>query len=307
MNQRLPSPNALRVFEAAARHGKFARAAKELHVTPAAVSQQIKALENQLGVSLFHRRGRDVVLTETGQRILPGLQDGFQRIAKAIEEAWTVENSRILTITLGPAFTTKWLVPRLHRFRERHPDIDVRFSMHGEPIDETAVLKTDLAVRFGDGVYPGYRIDLLFEEVYVPLCSPRLLEGARPLRSPGDLRHHVLLHTAFQTATAAAPDWVDWLAIAGCDDVDPNEGLHLEAADHALQAAIDGAGVILGHRRLADADINAGRLVQPFPIRVPSDMAFYLICPEANAGRPKIRAFREWMLEEVAVNDGRSP
>ena len=298
MSNRIPSLNALRTFEASARHLNFKRAAEELHVTPAAVSQQIKMLEADLGVVLFHRRGRETLLSEKAQRLLPFVQEGFKQIAEGVTVVRNTERS-VLGITVGPAFIVKCLVPGLHEFRTLHPDIEVRITTRLEPI-ELETLSTDLAIRIGDGNYPGFQVDRLFEERFAPLCSPRLLEGTHPLCEPEALQHHVLLHTHLQDTVMGAPNWLDWLEFAGVKGVDGRSGLYLEPAEHALQAAIDGAGVILGFCRLAADDIRAGRLVEPFPIAVPSSVGYCLICPRQTVEHPKISAFRKWILERTA-------
>ncbi|MCG8401696.1 MAG: LysR substrate-binding domain-containing protein, partial [Firmicutes bacterium] len=250
------------------------------------------------GVVLFHRKGRETLLSENGQRLLPYVQEGFKRVAEGVEAIRRTDRS-VLSITVGPAFTIKWLVPRLHEFRILHPDIDVRISTQIEPI-ELETLATDLAIRIGDGNYPGYRVHQLFEERFAPLCSPKLAEGRHPLRKPEALKYHVLLHTYLQDTLMGAPNWLDWLKYAGVENVDGRNGLFLELADHAIQAAIDGAGVILGFCRLSSDDIRAGRLVEPFPIPIPSNIGYYLVCPQPTAEQPKISAFRKWILDRTA-------
>lgn len=299
MESRLPSLKALRVFEAAARHLKFVKAAEELHVTPGAVSQQIRALEEELGVALFHRCGRDISLTETGRRVFDGVHDALGLIGRTINDALKLESQGALSVTVGPAFAVKWLAPRIHRFYEMRPDINVQLFIQTEPI-ELETLKTDMAIRFGNGVYPGYHVTFLFKEKILPMCSPKLLEGPWPLRTPDDLKHHVLLHTWVQDNKANTVGWAEWLEYAGVKDIDPEKGLFLETIDRALQAAVDGAGVVLGFCRLADADIRGGRLVLPFTIGPPSDRAYYVVCPNQTAARPKIAAFRDWLLNELA-------
>jgi LysR family transcriptional regulator, glycine cleavage system transcriptional activator len=298
MSRRLPPLNPVRAFEAAARNLSFSKAADELNVTPAAVSHQVKTLEDFLGVSLFRRVNRAVLLTDAGQACLPGVGEGLDRIASAFERLEAMESTGPLTVAVGPAFAAKWLVPHLEDFHGAYPEIDVRLLAKPEPIvfDPGHM---DVAIRFGDGDYPGFRVDRLFPDSIVPLCSPALLEGANPLRQPDDLRHHTLLHFDFQRLGSKSPEWRMWLEAAGVEGVRATRGPHFDHADHSIQAALDGHGVVLGLRRLVRTDIAAGRLVVPFDLPLPIDLAFYLICPEESADRPKVSAFRSWIVDRI--------
>ena len=204
-------------------------------------------------------------------------------------------------------FAVKWLVPRLQRFGALHPDIDVRMSSSLRLIDFQRD-PFDAAIRLGRGKYPGLEAVKLFDESVTPLCSPRLLDSAPPLRSPDGLRHHALLHDDSIGFDPKAPNWESWLRQAGARRVNASRGPHFSQPDLALQAALDGVGVVLGWRYLAADDIVAGRLVQPFELVLPLGSAFHLVYPEASAGRPKIAALREWLLKETAhvVVDGNS-
>lgn len=308
MAERLPPLNALRAFEAAARHLSFSQAAEELHVTPTAISHQIKGLEAYLGAPLFHRLNRALVLTENGQAALPKLQEGFACLAEAVRELQDPpDQQRPLTVWAPPSFTAKWLVPRLPHFAALHSGIDLRVSASDSQLDRGltpgAVLDglrkegIDVAIRFGHGDYPSCQVDKLFAVSVVALCSPNLLEGEHPLRRPEDLRHHALIHD--ETAYAGRPDWATWLEAAGVDGVDATRGLHFNHVSLAMEAAVEGQGVVLSLTPLAADDLAAGRLISPFTLRLPVPYAYYVICPEEAAEQFEIAAFRGWLLEEA--------
>jgi LysR family transcriptional regulator, glycine cleavage system transcriptional activator len=292
MTRRLPPLNALRAFEAAARHLSFTRAADELHVTQTAISHQIRGLEERLGVRLFRRLPRGLLLTEEAQRYLPPVRDAFDRIAAATEQLGAGSSGGRLTVSVLPSFAAKWLVPRLGRFRVAHPDLDLRISASSQLVD-FARDDVDVAIRMGRGRYPGLRVDRLFGESMVPVCAPELLTGPQPLRRPEDLRHHVLLHDDDHTG------WQLWLELAGVKGVDPRRGPIFTDSAMVVQAAAEGQGVAIARRVLAAADLAAGRLVQPFEVSVPHDLAYYLVSPEATAEQPRIKAFRAWLLTEA--------
>jgi LysR family glycine cleavage system transcriptional activator len=304
MTRRLPPLNALRAFEAAARHLSITRAAEELNVTPAAVSHQVKTLEDYLGLPLFRRLTRALMLTDAAQAALPALRDGFDSLAEGAERLRAYDASGPLVVSVMPTFAAKWLVPRLDRFREVDPDIDVRIDATDRVID-FAREDADIGIRYGPGVYPGLRVDRLFSDEVFPVCSPALLDGPRPLATPADLRWHTLLHENWGVANDRWPDWRMWLRAAGVDDVDPSRGPRFSHLTMTIQAAIAGHGVALGSTVLAADDLAAGRLVRPFELRLstPVDFAYFVVCPEAAADRPKIVAFREWLLAEA----GRRP
>ena len=293
---RLPPLKAVRSFEAAARHLSFSKAADELFVTPAAVSHQVKALEEWLGVPLFIRLNRAVILTKEGQTYLLGVRKGLEAIGVATDNIMRQDASGALHVDTLPSFAARWLLPRLSRFREAHPDIDVRLSASDHLTDFNRE-DVDVVVRYGHGNYPGLRVDkLLTEEVMFPVCSPALLEGRHPLRTPGDLKHHTLLHDDMRI------DWQAWLIMAGVVDVDPKKG----PSSMLLSAAIEGQGIALGRSTLAADDLLAGRLVQPFDIQpIQAHHSYYLVCPEATADRPRIAAFRDWIMKEASESFGR--
>jgi LysR family glycine cleavage system transcriptional activator len=301
MSRRLPPLNSLRAFEAAGRHLSFKKAAEELHVTPAAISQQVRILEEHCGTELFHRLTRALRLTEAGKAALPALREGFDRLAEAAERMRASGKGGILTVSVAPSFGAKWLVPRLDRFRAAHPEFDVR-------IDATDALASfsgdgvDVALRYGRGVYRGLRSECLMREVAFPVWSPRLQERGPPLKRPEDLRHHTLLHVQWKMEDDAAPNWRMWLRAAGVAGIDAERGPRFTIENMAVEAAIAGQGVALVSGALVAADIRAGRLVRPFPPAVSEATAFsyYLVYPEARANDPKVVAFRDWVRAEIA-------
>jgi LysR family glycine cleavage system transcriptional activator len=296
LSRRLPPLNALRAFEAAARHLSFTRAAAELNVTQTAISHQIRALEERLGVRLFRRLPRGLLLTEEAQRYLPPVRDAFDQIALATERLTAAGASATLTVSVLPSFAGKWLVPRLGRFRVAHPDLDLRISASSDLVD-FARDDVDVGIRMGRGDYPGLRVDRLFGEALVPVCSPALLQGEHSLRRPEDLRHHLLLHDDDYSG------WELWLALVGVAGVDARRGPLFTDSAMVVQAAAEGQGVALARRQLAAGDLAAGRLIQPFEVTIPHDLAYFLVCPAATAGQPKIAAFRDWLLAEAARED----
>lgn len=309
MAERLPPLNALRAFEAAARHLSFSKAAQELHVTPAAISHQIKALEDHLGVQLFRRLNRGLILTEAARKGLPKLQEGFQSLTEAAAQFCDQAGESILTVWAAPSMAAKWLVPRLARFAALHPGIEMRVFANVSLMDTKNSLQMatslfreqgiDLAIRFGQGHYPGCQVDKLYSVAAVPLCSPRLLKGRHPLRQPDDLRYHTLIHD--DTPYEGRPTWADWLKAAAVEGIEATRGLHFNQVSLALGAAVDGQGVVLSLKPLAAHDLTAGRLIMPFDLSLPLQYAYYVICPEETAGLPKIVAFREWLLREAGT------
>ncbi len=304
MSRRLPPLNSLRAFEAAARHLSFKKAAGELHVTPAAVSHQVRTLEEYCGAQLFHRLARALRLTEAGQAALPPLREGFDKLAEAADAMRAGERAGILTVSVAPTFGAKWLIPRLDRFRAAHPEFDVRIDASYTLVNFAAD-GVDVALRFGRGVYRNLRSECLMSEVALPVCSPQLLERDPPLRRPEDLRHHTLLHVQWRTEDDAAPSWRMWLRAAGIEGVDAERGPRFNVEGMALEAAIAGQGVALASAAVVEGDLKAGRLVQPFPPSASQATAFsyYLVYPEAKAGDPKVMAFRDWVLAEVAPDE----
>lgn len=297
---RLPPLNSLRAFNAAARHMSFQNAAEELFVTPAALSYQIRHLEEHLGVKLFNRLNRAVELTEMGRLIAPGIREGFARLSQTMQQLERRKASNVLVVSAGPAFTAKWLAPRLYRFVSKHPDIDARISSSVKVVNlETD--DVDVGIRFGRGQYANCSSEKLFDEYVTPMCSPSLMTGDHPLRVPADLKGHTFIHDDTHVGFFELADWQGWLKAAGVNDVDPNHRkLQFNVADHALDAAIAGAGVVLGRLALAQGDIDAGRLIMPYDLKIKADFSFYLVHLTSRSSDPNIRAFRDWLLEEIS-------
>jgi LysR family glycine cleavage system transcriptional activator len=289
--RRLPSLNALKAFEASARQESFTKAAHELSVTQGAVSQQVKALEAELGVRLFTRERQRLVITEAGRAYLEVVRDAFDRLAMGTERLLQRQKSGTLTITTSPNFAAKWLVHRLGRFLEAHSGIDLRISASIQHVDFTHE-DIDLAIRHGDGQWPGLHVTRLCSEQLVPVCSPKLLTGSGALRSPGDIKHHTLLHTN------STGDWGNWLARAGVDGVDFKHGIVFNQASIAIDAAIDGQGIALARTALASSDLISGRLARPFAQVLEVPYAFWIVGTKSAADLPKISTFREWLLKE---------
>lgn len=294
---RLPSLNALRAFEAGARHLSFTKAAEELHVTQAAISHQVKALEAELGVALFRRFTRRLELTTAGQRLLPPISEAFGRIGHAVAELKQGDAERPLTVSVISCFSGKWLVPRLSRFHAAHPDIDLRFH-HTVALADFARDEVDMAVRWGPGGWPGVEAELLKPEAQTPVCSPALLDDEKPLHRPEDLRHHVLLHDYDHD------DWLRWLSMMGVEGVEARRGPVFDDSNVLIEAVIDGQGVALGDPSLLRGELESGRLVQPFDLVLPSDWAYYIVYPPGALKQPKVRAFRDFLLAEAAREQG---
>ena len=293
MARRLPSLNALKAFEAAARHESFTRAAAELNVTQGAVSHQVKALEAELGLKLFNRQPQRLVISEVGRDYLVVVRDAFDRIAAGTDHLLQRQNAGVLTVSTSPNFASKWLVHRLGRFAELHPTIDLRVSATLHHVD-FAREDVDVAVRHGEGTAPGLHITRLYTEELVPVCSPGLLRGRHPLRKPADLVHHTLLHLDHRQ------DWSKWLDAASVTGADLSRGPVLNQASMCIDAAVDGQGVALARTGLAAWDLIAGRLVRPFSLALPVPYAYWIVCPKATAKLPKIVTFRDWLLAEAA-------
>ena len=294
MADRLPPLNALRSFDVAAKHLSFTKAAGELNVTHSAVSHQIKALEDWLGVPLFRRVNRGLVLTDAGQAYLKPVRDSFERLGEATRRLRIRERSGPLVVSVMPSFAAKWLMPRLRRFRERHPDIDVRISASSQ-LTDFAREDVDICIRYGRGVWPDVDIELLIRETMFPVASPRLVEGPVPLKVPADLAHHTLI----SDYDWRVDFWQLWLEAAGMSDFVVRHSLSFNYSNLMLQAAIDGLGVALSQNALAGDDLAAGRLVRLFDYALPTDYGYYVVVPEGTAQRPKIAAFRNWLLEEA--------
>jgi len=296
MRRPMPPLNALRAFEATARHLSFSKAAEELHVTPAALSHQIRGLEAVLARKLFDRRARSIALTEAARLIYPGIQTGFQNLREALERLERATQDNVLVISATPGLTAKWLAPRLYRFLAKHPEIDPRISASAAYANFAAD-GVDVGIRLSSGVHPELHVEKLCEEWLVPVCSPRLLEGSRPLQSPEDLAHFPLIQVDLP---GIVPTWSDWLRMVGIAGVDTTRGLRLNVADHALDAASEGGGVVLAYKLVASRYLRLGQLVVPFGPELPvPGRAYYFVCPRGREQRPAIAAFRDWLVEEI--------
>ncbi|WP_444995054.1 transcriptional regulator GcvA [Aliikangiella sp. IMCC44359] len=297
MIRRLPPLKSLRAFEAAARHLSFTRAADELFVTQAAVSHQIKSLEDFLGVQLFVRRNRQLLLTDEGQSYWPKIRDIFEILTNATEEIKAQRASGELTVSVVPSFATVWLVPRLSKFKQIYPDIEVRLKASDEMVNFVRE-DVDVAIYYDKGDYPGMHSITLLNEKLTPLCAPSLLEGDKPLKSPEDLKLHTLLHDG------TTDDWRRWLKFAGVKGISLNQGPVFSHTVMVQQAAIYGQGIAMGHLVLSQSDVMAGRLIRPFGLTMESDYSYDIVCPKESSERPKVKAFTDWLLETVRLESG---
>ncbi len=309
MAYRLPPLNALRAFEAAARHLSFKKAAAELSVTPTAVSHQIKLLEQYLDLALFRRLTRALELTPQGEAMLPRVREGRGCFAAAVERMREPGAKERLVVVAPPSFAARWLVPRLQRFTlaEHQVELHVLSSLSaidsdpptGAPAFEGIDVREDesrAVIRYGTGTYPGCCVDPIFGPDYIAVCSPKLLKSKRPLRQVSDVRFHVLLHDDTIANEKARPSWDEWFRVAGVTGVDCSVGPHFSDSGLALVAAVDGLGIALASKPLVAAEIAEGRLAAPFDIAIGQHYAYYLVIPEAIADRPVVKAFRQWLL-----------
>lgn len=310
MSQRLPPLNALRTFEAVARLRSFTKAADELSVTRAAVSHQIKKLEGYIGFALFERHARSISLTPAAEVALPKLREGFNNISNAVHLMTSHQSNENITVWMAPSFAAKWLVPRLHSFSSRYPDIDMQINADSGLID-TAEKKgismeelfrskeADVVIRFGTEDYPGCAVHKLFPVKAIPVCSPKLLsDPSKPLNKPADLIHHTLLHD--KTPYKGRPQWSRWLEQTNTKGVDYERGLKFNYISLAIDSAIDGQGVLLAIETLAKKDIEEGRLCVPFDISFPLEMSYYAIHPEStDSNQHAVNSFIEWLMEEA--------
>ncbi|MGA0114031.1 MAG: transcriptional regulator GcvA [Burkholderiales bacterium] len=316
MSQRLPPLNALKAFEAAARHLSVKKAAVELNVTPAAVSHQIRTLEEYLNVQLFHRYNRALELTDSARACLPKLREGFDCLAQAVERLRTHTSGGMLTVSAAPSFAARWLMPRLHRFIAAHQEIDVRVSarMRRVSVDgkvdvaERATIETwlddsDVAILYGHGHYPGLDVHKLLALTVTPICSPQIMTGEHPLKTPEDLKHHMLLHDDTGEMYDGESFWEVWLRAAGLESIDAKRGARFSHAVLAFEAAMDAVGVVASMPSLAAEDIAAGRLIMPFDLKVPLTSAYYMVCEEHAVTRPAVAAFRNWLIAEAAKDN----
>ena len=295
MLRRLPALNALKAFEAAARHESFTRAAEELCVTQGAVSHQVKALEAELAIKLFNRERQRLIITEAGRDYLATVRDALDRIAAGTERLLQRQNAGVLTVSTSPDFAAKWLVHRLGHFAEAYSGIDLRVSATLHHVD-FAREEVDLAVRHGDGNWPGLdAVRLCAEQLFV-VCSPKLLDRRRRIERVADILKFPLLHLDSRS------DWTNWLRGVGLDDTGAIHGPVLNRASMVIDAAINGQGVALARTTLSAWDLINGRLVRPVTETVPVSKTYWIVCPKATASLPKIATFREWLLTEAATD-----
>ncbi len=293
MSERLPPLNSLRAFEAGARHLSFTRAAAELNVTQAAVSHQVKLLEDDLGVKLFRRMTRRLALTEAGNRLYPVVGEVFERLSMAIGELRAGSGTPTLTVSLTPSFSSKWLISRLGRFWENHPEVDIRLH-HSTALVDFRRDDVDLAVRWGAGTWRGLVSECVLEVELTPICSPALVVGERPLRDPAQLADYTLFHEDDYG------NWTQWLAAAGAANVNPRRGPIMDDLGVLLEAVAAGRGVALGRLSLIKEDLASGRLVRPFETSLKDVFSYYLVYPSAALERPEVKAFRDFLLAEAA-------
>ncbi|MBE9169560.1 transcriptional regulator GcvA [Pleurocapsales cyanobacterium LEGE 06147] len=291
----LPPLNALHTFEVAARHLSFQQAAEELDVTSTAVSHQIKVLEEHLGVLLFRRRPRPLALTEAGQLLYPAVSKSLDEIAAAIAHLKQIPESTALTVSMTTVFAAKWLVSRLAEFQRTHPEIDLRLQTSNDVVD-LHMQKVDLAIRYGKSNYPGLVVCKLMSDVFIPVCSPHLLDGKYPIKEPGDLVHHPLLHFEWIHFGTEAPDWKNWFRLTGLNTIDPNCGLKFNEESLAIQAAIAGQGVALCSSIHVANDVALGFLVQPFDVSL-DGFNYSAVYLENHPKETLILKFVDWLVE----------
>lgn len=291
----IPSPSSLFSFEAAARLGSFTLAARELNVSQAAVSYAVRRLEEDLGVPLFHRQHKRIVLTENGQRFFNDVSLGLGHIGRAAADLRRLHDDRHVTLSASTAFASYWMLPRLVRFKQRFPDIDLRLQTTDKDLDLNAE-GISLGVRRGQGDWPGYEAALFEAEEIDAVCSPGYLDQVGPLRGPADLPRCRLLH--LEEPYRPRPTWTDWFRAFGVAYEDRGDGLRLNDYALVIHAAVDGQGVIMGWRHQTEHLIAEGRLVRAVDARYRSDYGFYLVWPKRLRLTPEIRAIRDWMLAE---------
>lgn len=296
MPRRLPPLTSLRAFEAAGRALSFTRAAEELTVTQAAISHQVKALEQHLGTALFVRLPRRLELTRAGKILLPVVSDAFDRIGKSVTRLASTVASDALTVRLAPTFASKWLSPRLDDFRRKHPQIDLSLTLANEAADFRRQ-DIDIAITYGKGNWRGVVAERLLSIDFFPVCSPDFIRSEQPLARPADLAHYTLLHDTNRES------WANWLELAGATEVLANRGTVIDDTNVLIQAAMDGVGIALGSTLFVADHLAAGRLVRPFDTTMQSDYAYFVVSPKQHLKRAEVAAFRSWLLAQSAAVD----
>ncbi len=299
MRRSLPPLNALRAFETAARHMSISLAANELRVTPAAISHQIRILEDHVGLPLFTRNGRGLALTDAGSAGLRDLREGFVKLCAAMDAIDSLGEAGTLSVSVAPSFAAKWLLPRLGSFQVAHPEIDVHVAASMQLADFVKD-GVDVAIRYGAGRYSDLAVTQLLTESVVPVCSPDFLRLHGPFHAPGDLVEATLLHDDSPDNDPSCPNWEMWLSAAGARHIDAGRGPRFNQSSLVIEAAVLGRGVGLAKTALAARDLRHGRLVQPFKSRVKVDFAYYIVAPRAKLNLPKVSHFIDWLRGEAA-------
>jgi LysR family glycine cleavage system transcriptional activator len=298
MSLRLPPMQALRAFEAAARARSLTKAAQSLNLTHGAISHQIKSLESDLGVRLVERAGRGIRLTDDGERFASRVRAAFAELTTAVNEITARTNPRLLRVSVFPSFAARWLLPRIGRFLAAHPDVDLDVRASIANVDFTRD-DADIAIRYGHGDWLDVGIEHLFDDVFFPVCSPRLAKGRLPAH-PADLARHTLLR-------ADDEPWKPWFEAAGLDWPEPTRGPIFNDSGHMMQAAAEGQGIALARSSLLGNDMRNGVLLRLFDIDVPGPRRNYLVYPPRMADSPKLALFRRWLMDEIAIDRQLSP
>lgn len=301
MKRALLPLNALRAFDAAARHLSFKKAAEEISVTPAAISQQIRSLEEYLDIQLFIRNKNILSLTQQAELALPILEEAFEKIEETVDILQESDKDNDLRLSLSPSFASKWLIPRLGRFHDQNEEIAVRVSATMDLINFKNT-DYDIAVRYGRGNYPGLYVEELMKEEVFPVCSPELLVGENSIKTYQDLCNVTLIHDDSSLEDESCPKWDMWLKAVGVTLPKKSRRLHFNTTQLTLEAALAGRGVAIAKGTIAKDDLEKGRLVRLFARALPVDFAYYIVCPENRRQIPKITAFVNWLREEVKRN-----
>ena len=296
MLRHLPPLSTLRAFDAAASHGSFSKAADDLFLTHGAVSRAVKTLEEFLGVKLFERMHRKIVLTRAGEIYAEEVRYALNHLRTGAIRIAAESETGVLSVSTMDSFAAKWLLPRLQNFRNAHPEIELRLSV-SDGLTDFISDGIDIAIRYGSGGYDGVDYELLMVEDMFPVCSPHLVSGEKPLVTPEDLRHHALIHDDMRV------DWRAWLTAAGISDLEFDKGPSYNLSSYVVQAAIAGEGVALGRGALVADDLASGRLVQPFVLSLPAPFSYYVVYPRKALERPKVKAFRDWLFAQVLPDE----
>ena len=291
--RRLPNLAALRAFEAAARHQNFSRAAEEIHLTHGAISHQVRALEQELGVALFARHGKRIAITADGAQFAAAIRQALQDIAGAAGQLQNRSRVQRLAITTLPSFAARWLSPRLGRFIEHYPELEVSLQSSNHIVDFVRE-GIDVGIRMGAGNYPGLVSELLMGDSYYPVVSPHYHGGQLP-HTPAELAHAFLLRCDQEP-------WLPWFRAAGLVQEEPSGGLVFQDSSILARAAVDGQGIALGRHSIVQSDIQSGQLLRLFDIAVPCPVSYYLVYPQQALHKPQVKAFRAWLLDEIAAS-----